>query len=100
MEENQLQKEIDKMSKSIKTDNYPMSIGELSNLYLDGDININPIYQRMFRWDITQQSALIESILLQIPIPPIYVFQDEDGTWSNNRWINRDYLQYLNLWEF
>lgn len=53
MEENQLQKEIDKMSKSIKTDNYPMSIGELSNLYLDGDININPIYQRMFRWDIT-----------------------------------------------
>ena len=33
MEENQLQKEIDKMSKSIKTDNYPMSIGELSNLY-------------------------------------------------------------------
>ena len=82
MEENQLQKEIDKMSKSIKTDNYPMSIGELSNLYLDGDININPIYQRMFRWDITQQSALIESILLQIPIPPIYVFQDEDGTWS------------------
>lgn len=82
MEENKLQQEIDAMSKSIKTDNYPMSIGELSNLYLDGEININPIYQRMFRWDITQQSALIESILLGIPIPPIYVYQDDNGAWN------------------
>lgn len=77
-----LQDQIDKMSRAIKTDNYPMSIGELAGLYRDGDLNISPIYQRLFRWDIDQQSALIESILLQIPIPPIYVFQDEDGKWS------------------
>ncbi len=77
-----LQDQIDKMSKSIKTDSYPMSIGELAGLYRDGDLNISPIYQRLFRWDIDQQSALIESILLQIPIPPIYVFQGEDGKWS------------------
>lgn len=80
--ENNLQKEIDLMAKAIKTDNYPMSIGELSNLYQDGDLKINPIYQRMFRWDITQQSALIESILLNIPIPPIYVYQNEKGKWN------------------
>lgn len=79
---NTLQKEIDLMAKAIKTDNYPMSIGELSNLYIDGDLNINPIYQRMFRWDIAQQSALIESILLNIPIPPIYVYQNESGQWN------------------
>lgn len=36
----------------------------------------------MFRWDITQQSALIESILLNIPIPPIYVYQNEKGEWN------------------
>ena len=70
------------MAKAIKTDNYPMSIGELANLYQEGDLKINPIYQRMFRWDITQQSALIESILLNIPIPPIYVYQNEKGTWN------------------
>ena len=80
--ENNLQKEIDLMAKAIKTDNYPMSIGELANLYQDGDLKINPIYQRMFRWDITQQSALIESILLNIPIPPIYVYQNEKGKWN------------------
>lgn len=77
-----LQEQIDTMSKSIKTDSYPMSIGELAALYKDGDLNISPVYQRMFRWDMEQQSALIESILLQIPIPPIYVFQSEDGKWN------------------
>lgn len=81
-QENKLQQEIDAMAKSIKTDNYPMSIGELANLYNDGELNINPIYQRMFRWDITQQSALIESILLGIPIPPVYVYQNEKGAWN------------------
>ena len=88
MSNSKLQNEIDKMRKQIKTDSYPMSIGELANLYRDGDLNINPIYQRLFRWDIAQQSALIESILLGIPVPPIYVYQDGD------------YLQSLNLWEF
>lgn len=82
MNNNKLQQEIAAMSKTIKTDNYPMSIGELANLYTEGEINISPIYQRMFRWDITQQSALIESILLEIPIPPIYVYQDDNGIWN------------------
>lgn len=77
-----LQEQIDQMSRAIKTDSYPMSIGELAALYKDGDLDINPVYQRMFRWDIEQQSALIESILLQIPIPPIYVYQSEDGKWN------------------
>jgi uncharacterized protein with ParB-like and HNH nuclease domain len=79
---NNLQKEIDEMSKSIKTDSYPMSIGEIINIYGDGDLIINPEYQRLFRWDISQQSSLIESILLGIPLPPIYVYQTEDGKWN------------------
>lgn len=77
-----LQEQIDAMSKSIKTDSYPMSIGELAALYKDGDLDISPVYQRLFRWDMEQQSALIESILLQIPIPPIYVYQSGDGKWN------------------
>jgi uncharacterized protein with ParB-like and HNH nuclease domain len=79
---NELQKEIDSMVKAIKTDSYPMSIGELSNVYKEGDLIINPEYQRLFRWEISQQSNLIESILLGIPIPPIYVYQTNDGKWD------------------
>lgn len=77
-----LQKQIDKMRKEIRTDGYGMSIGEWSSLYEDKEIDIHPEFQRFFRWSITQKSNLIESILLGIPIPPIFVSQRKDGVWD------------------
>ena len=68
--------------KNIKTDSYMMSIGELINLYRDGDLELAPAYQRLFRWDDEQKSKFIESILLGIPIPPIFVAQKEGAVWS------------------
>lgn len=77
-----LQDEIQAKAREIFTDSYPMSIGELVNLYKDGEIIINPEFQRFFRWDIQQKSRLIESILLGIPIPPIFVSQGNGGKWD------------------
>lgn len=51
-------------------------------LYRDGDIDIHPEFQRIFRWNSTQKSRLIESILLGIPISPIFVSQRDDGVWD------------------
>ncbi|OBG31418.1 hypothetical protein A5671_09995 [Mycolicibacter heraklionensis] len=59
-----------------------MSIGEVLSLYRDGDIEIHPEFQRIFRWNDDQKSRLIESILLGIPIPPIFVSQRPDGVWD------------------
>lgn len=80
--ENTLQKEIAEKRTEFKSESYPMSIGELINLYEKGEIVINPDFQRYFRWTDTQKSRLIESILLGIPIPSIFVFQREDGIWE------------------
>lgn len=77
-----LQEEIDEQSKIIRTDSYSMSIGELMNLYNDGEIDIHPEFQRFFRWTPEQKSKLIESILLGIPLPPIFVAQRQDGIWD------------------
>lgn len=74
--------EIDQKRTEFKTENYPMSIGELLNLYEKGEIVINPDFQRYFRWTDVQKSRLIESILLGIPIPSIFVFQRQDGIWE------------------
>lgn len=74
--------EILDKSKVIVTDGYPMSIGELINLYEDGDLEIHPDFQRFFRWTDGQKDKLIESILLGIPIPSIFVSQNEDGIWD------------------
>lgn len=40
-------------------------------------INIRPEYQRRLRWTTPQKSKLIESLLLNIPIPSIYLFESE-----------------------
>jgi hypothetical protein len=77
-----LQKEIDAQRTEFKSDSYPMSIGELVSLYERNEIIINPDFQRFFRWTDTQKSRFIESLLLGIPIPSIFVFQREDGVWE------------------
>jgi hypothetical protein len=77
-----LEEQIATKAKEIHADGYPMSIGEVLSLYRDGDIEIHPEFQRIFRWDNDQKSGLIESILLGIPIPPIFVSQRTDGVWD------------------
>jgi len=59
-----------------------MSIGELISLYKNKELIINPIYQRLFRWEESQKTKFIESLLLGIPIPPIFVFQQSNGVWE------------------
>ncbi|BAY29180.1 hypothetical protein NIES2107_10210 [Nostoc carneum NIES-2107] len=77
-----LQEEIDKMRQEIRADDYSMSIGEWISLYENAEIDIHPEFQRFFRWTNSQKTSLIESILLGIPIPPIFVSQREDGVWD------------------
>lgn len=77
-----LQSQIDRHRKEIHTDSYPMSVGELVNLYKDGELEIHPEYQRFFRWSALQKSRWIESVLIGIPLPSIFVAQREDGVWD------------------
>ncbi len=77
-----LEQEIEMMRKEIRTDGYNMSIGEWISLYENGELDIHPEFQRFYRWDENQKSNLIESILLGIPIPPIFVSQRPDGVWD------------------
>lgn len=74
--------QIEEKRKEIHTDAYPMSIGELINLYLDNELDIHPEFQRIYRWTEVQKSRLIESILLGIPLPSFFVAQREDGIWD------------------
>ena len=76
------QDEIDSKRATIHTDGYPMSIGELANLYRDHELDIHPEFQRFFRWSDWQKSRLIESILLGLPIPSIFVAQQKGGVWD------------------
>lgn len=75
-------KQISLKRESYISESYPMSIGEIINLYKDKEIDINPDYQRFFRWSIEQKSRFMESVILGIPTPSIFVFQRTDGVWE------------------
>lgn len=80
--ETDLEGQIEEARRSISADGYPMSIGELTNLYRDEELRIRPEFQRLFRWTDTQKSRLVESLLLGIPLPSIFVAQTESGKWE------------------
>lgn len=63
----------------IFVENKPFSLKQINDLIDDGDIELSPDFQRNFIWDETRQSRLIESILLGLPLPSIYLSQYKDG---------------------
>lgn len=74
--------EVNEKRREIRTDDYAMSISEWASLYESEEIDIHPEFQRFYRWGDTQKTNLIESILLGIPIPPVFVSQRKDGIWD------------------
>lgn len=77
-----LEETIQKRRNNLRADRLDMSFGELMNIYEDNSLVITPEYQRTFRWDVFQQTRFIESILLGIPVPPIFVAEDDKGKWE------------------
>jgi hypothetical protein len=59
-----------------------LSLQSISDMVDSKAIDISPKYQRRDRWDTIKESGLIESFLLNIPVPPIYLAEDEYGTYS------------------
>lgn len=73
---------LDDRIKKVRTRSQDISFGELLNMYKEGDLIIRPVYQRLFRWDKGRQSRFIESLALEMPVPPIFVIEDEEGRYE------------------
>lgn len=48
----------------------------LASMVRRGNVDVSPNFQRRDRWDTRRQSQLIESFLLNIPVPPVYLAED------------------------
>lgn len=67
---------------SLSADRLDMSFGELLNMYQNGELIIDPEFQRLFRWDLEKRTKFIESVILGIPIPSMFVAEDDNGKWE------------------
>jgi hypothetical protein len=77
-----LKDEIDEAKRTVTTDTVQITIGEVANMYAAAELNILPDFQRLFRWSEDRKSNLVESILIGIPIPPAFVYENDNGTWE------------------
>lgn len=82
MEGLDLVRAVDDKIKSIRTRQLDLSFNELLDMYVNDELIINPDYQRLFRWSEGKQSRFIESLLLELPVPPIFVIELEEGTYE------------------
>lgn len=53
---------------------YPLS--SIVTMLSSQDYSLNPEFQRRHRWNIQQKSRLIESFIMNVPIPPIFLYED------------------------
>lgn len=60
----------------------PQTIYELVvRKYNRGKVIISPNFQRRFVWNKKQMSQFVESVILNFPLPPLYINQDINGNY-------------------
>ncbi len=58
---------------------YPKPVHDLVHLYNNGQLNLNPGFQRNSVWTIKDRAKLIESIIRNYPVPAIFLYRREEN---------------------
>ncbi|MGN6110499.1 MAG: GmrSD restriction endonuclease domain-containing protein [Kofleriaceae bacterium] len=66
----------------VRTRAVDVSFNELFDMHKNKELIISPDFQRLFRWTESKQSQFIESLVLELPVPPIYVIEIQDGIYE------------------
>ena len=72
----------EKKQRELVTSVVDYNLGTLTDLIQTKAIDLSPEYQRRFRWDDERKSKLIESFLMNVPVPPIFLNEDSYGQYS------------------
>lgn len=74
--------QLEKEQRRVDFDSYDISVKELVSMAHQGIIDVAPEYQRQFRWPDQNQSKFVESVLLGIPVPSLFMAANKDGSWE------------------
>jgi hypothetical protein len=64
------------------TQPYDLAVTDLANQIDAERLHLQPVYQRRYVWDNRKASKLVESLLINVPIPVCYLAEEADGTRS------------------
>lgn len=65
---------------SLEKSSIVWSAKQLKGMVVNGKINFDHIVQRSYVWERSRKSALIESMIIGYPIPPVFAKRVDDGT--------------------
>lgn len=82
IDDNELELQNEEDERKIIWQAKDFSIREFASMLHDGDLELQPEYQRNFVATPKIASKLIESVLMEVPIPVIYLAEEKDGTFS------------------
>lgn len=66
----------------IVTEQARYQLASIPSMLQSDDYILNPEFQRRHRWDQGQKSRLIESFIMNIPIPPIFLYEKDYSTYE------------------
>jgi hypothetical protein len=104
-----LEKKYGEQMRQIVSQKIDLPISTLREMIKE-QINLNPDFQRRDRWDEEKQSRFIESIIMNVPIPPVFLGEDQYGSYvvldgrqrltAINEFLKNTYkLTSLKVWE-
>lgn len=68
--------------RKLYVDKVDKSTSDLFRMMVENELNLQPDYQREFVWNNRTMSKFIESLLLSIPIPTIFLAENKDDTFE------------------
>jgi len=77
--ETEAELEVKEEARTVYADKLDLDVATICNRIQQGELILQPEFQREYVWDDTKASRFIESILMQIPTPVIYLAEDEEG---------------------
>jgi hypothetical protein len=78
----ELTEQMGAQRRTVDFDTFDIQLQQILTMLEQEQISIAPAYQRQFRWDAARCSQLIESLILGIPIPNLFMATNNDNTWE------------------
>ena len=67
--------------RTLESQELQLSIRDINKRFMNETLVVEPDFQRHYVWDSTRASRYIESLLLGLPTPPIFVAEEDDERW-------------------
>jgi hypothetical protein len=77
-----LELQLKTQRRTVDFDTFDIQMQQLLAMLKEKQMKVSPAYQRKFRWSPKRCSQFIESIMLGIPAPSLFMATNADNTWE------------------